>query len=57
MIHKRKFDEAQQLMDSGKDWKEADLHVHTICGHTGEGEAPDRRPFFGAKIKAFNEFP
>jgi rubrerythrin len=57
MIHKRMFEEAKQLVDSGKDWKEAKVHVCTVCGFTGEGEAPDRCPFCGAKREAFKEFP
>jgi rubrerythrin len=42
------------LENLGKN-KEADYHVCQICGHTVEGDAPDKCPICNAPIEMFNK--
>jgi len=55
-VHQKMFTEAKALVDGGKDWKPAKLHICEVCGWTVEGDAPDTCPVCGAKKKQFREF-
>lgn len=54
--HVELFREAKQEVESGKDIEIGKIHVCSVCGYTGKGEAPDFCPICGspkAKFKIF----
>jgi len=54
-IHHKLYKKALDAVESGKDLKERDIYVCSVCGYTHEGEAPDKCPVCGALKKAFNK--
>jgi rubrerythrin len=56
-IHQKMFLKAKATVESGKDLDPKKMHVCEVCGYTGEGDAPDKCPFCGAKKEMFKEFP
>ncbi|MEM0449056.1 MAG: rubrerythrin family protein [Methanomassiliicoccales archaeon] len=55
-VHKKMYEEAKELVDQGKDWRDAKVQICSTCGWTVEGEAPDVCPVCGAKSSAFRAF-
>lgn len=56
-IHAEMYASAKKTIDSGKDASIGQLYVCSVCGWTGEGDAPDNCPLCNAKnelIKLFN---
>jgi rubrerythrin len=54
-IHHKLYKKALDAVESGKDLKERDIYVCSVCGYTHEGEAPDKCRVCGALKKAFNK--
>ena len=54
-IHHELYKKALEAVEDGKDLKNDDIHVCSVCGSTHEGEAPDKCPVCGAVKKAFNK--
>ncbi|MBY9005095.1 MAG: rubrerythrin family protein [Candidatus Lokiarchaeota archaeon] len=54
-IHHELYKKALEAVEDGKDLKNDDIHVCSVCGYTHEGEAPDKCPVCGAVKKAFNK--
>ncbi len=55
-IHAGMYQKAKQAVDSGNDAKLDNVYICSICGHTVEGEAPDRCPICGATKDKFRKF-
>ena len=55
-IHASMYQAAKQAVDSGKDIDIGPINICTVCGHTLEGDAPDRCPVCGATKAQFKEF-
>lgn len=55
-VHQKMYLEAKSLVDQGKDWRDAKVHICSTCGWTVEGDAPDVCPVCGAKKAAFRLF-
>jgi rubrerythrin len=51
--HVNMFKEAKGAVDSGKDINIEKIHICSVCGYTGEGEAPDICPICGAPKQKF----
>jgi len=50
------YEKAKKAVDAGKDAEFGDIQVCPICGHTVEGDAPDKCPVcqtLGSKFKTF----
>ena len=54
-IHHELYKKALDAVENGKDLKDDDIYVCSVCGYTHEGEAPDKCPVCGALKKAFNK--
>ncbi|TDT57287.1 rubrerythrin family protein [Fonticella tunisiensis] len=54
--HADLFKKAQNLAKEGKDMADSKFYVCPVCGHTVEGEAPDKCPICGVKGELFKEF-
>lgn len=54
--HSDLFGKAAALVAEGKDYLDVPIQVCPICGHTVEGEAPERCPICGAKKERFRAF-
>jgi len=55
-IHAGMYQKAKQAVESGNDARLGDVVVCSVCGHTVEGEAPDRCPVCGATKDKFRKF-
>ena len=55
-IHAGMYQKAKQSVESGSDVKLGDVYICSVCGHTVEGEAPDRCPICGATKDKFRKF-
>ncbi|MBP2642881.1 MAG: Rubrerythrin [Firmicutes bacterium] len=55
-IHTEMFKKAQDAAKKNEDLRLGDVYVCPICGHTGEGEAPDSCPVCGVKKELFKIF-
>ena len=55
-IHAGMYQKAQQDLESDSDIKLSSVYVCSVCGHTVEGEAPDRCPVCGATKDKFSRF-
>jgi rubrerythrin len=55
-IHAMMYQEARQTVLTDKDIELKDVYICPICGHTVEGEAPDRCPICGATKDKFRKF-
>jgi rubrerythrin len=55
-MHAAMFQEARQAVDSGEDAKLGPVNVCSVCGHTVEGDAPDKCPVCGAAKERFRTF-
>lgn len=54
--HASLFKKAQDSAKEGRDLENKRFYVCPICGHTVEGEAPDKCPICGVKKDMFKEF-
>ena len=54
-IHHELYKKALEAVEDGKDLKNGDIYVCSVCGYTHEGDAPDKCPICGAVKKAFNK--
>lgn len=52
-IHAAWYTEAQQTVRADGDIKIGDIRICSVCGHTIEGEAPERCPICGAPREKF----
>ena len=56
-IHAKMYADAKSKADEGQDIEIDEIHICSVCGYTGEGEAPDFCPVCGAKKEQFKLFP
>ena len=55
-IHADWYKKAKETVDSGEDIELGKIQICSVCGHTREGEAPDKCPICGASKDKFVEF-
>ena len=55
-IHAAMFTQAKEAVDSGKDVKLGPVQICSVCGHTIEGDLPDRCPICGAVKEKYITF-
>ena len=55
-IHAEMYAQAKKAVDGGADAGFGLIHVCEVCGHTLEGDAPDKCPVCGALKKRFRAF-
>jgi len=55
-IHAAMYIEARQAVDGGEDVQLGTVHVCPVCGHTVEGDAPDKCPTCSAGKEKFVAF-
>ena len=54
-IHHKLYEKALRTVEEGKDLKEKEMYVCSVCGYTHDGVPPDKCPVCGAAKKAFNK--
>ncbi|MFQ6125818.1 MAG: rubrerythrin family protein [Candidatus Heimdallarchaeota archaeon] len=55
-IHAKMYQRAKSLVDRGKDIELGKVQICGRCGHTLEGDAPDKCPICGAPKEMYKEF-
>ena len=55
-IHSSMYHKTKQTVDTSKDIQLGPMQICGVCGHTVEGEAPDRCPVCGASKDKFTKF-
>ncbi|MGB9681504.1 MAG: rubrerythrin family protein [bacterium] len=55
-IHSVMYQKAKRAVDEGKDADVGSIYICQVCGHTVEGEAPERCPICGAPREKFKKF-
>ena len=55
-IHSAMYKEAKVAVEAGKDSDFGPVCICSVCGHTVEGEAPDRCPVCNAKQEKYRQF-
>ncbi len=55
-IHADWYKKAKESVDKGEDVKVGTIQICSVCGHTREGEAPDKCPICGASKDKFRAF-
>ena len=55
-IHAEMYSAAKSAVEDGNDAEVGSVYVCSVCGHTVEGEAPDRCPVCNAKREKYREF-
>ena len=55
-IHASMYQQAKQAVESGEDLEIGQIYICGVCGHTGEGEPPERCPICGATKDKFATF-
>jgi len=55
-IHASMYQNAKRTVETRKDIQLGMMHICEVCGHTVEGEAPDRCPVCGASKEKFRKF-
>jgi rubrerythrin len=55
-IHASMYQKAKQAAESGKDIQLGPTFICGVCGHTVEGEAPEKCPVCGASKEKFRKF-
>jgi len=55
-IHVAMYKEAKAAVEAGKDYDIGPAYICSVCGHTLEGEAPDRCPVCNAKQERYRQF-
>ncbi len=56
-IHAKLFHKAKDAVDAGNDMILDTVQICPVCGHTLEGEAPEKCPICGVDGKRYIEFP
>jgi rubrerythrin len=54
-IHHKLYEKALKSVEKGKDLKETDIYICSVCGYTHEGDPPDKCPVCGAVKKSFEK--
>ncbi len=54
--HAGMFEQAKSSVDAGKDYQVGTIRVCSLCGHTLEGDPPQRCPVCGVAAKMFVAF-
>tara|TARA_Y100000310_G_scaffold277085_1_gene294649 strand:- start:206 stop:709 length:504 start_codon:yes stop_codon:yes gene_type:complete len=54
-VHANLYKKALESVDSGNDLEEKGIYVCQVCGHTVEGEAPDKCPVCGQPKEKFKK--
>lgn len=54
--HVELFEDAKEEVDQGRDLEIGKIHICSVCGYTGKGEAPDNCPICGARKEMFKTF-
>ena len=55
-IHADWYKKAKETVDKGEDVKVGTIQICSVCGHTREGDAPDKCPICGASKDNFRQF-
>ncbi|MFW6113340.1 MAG: rubrerythrin family protein [Actinomycetota bacterium] len=55
-IHADWYKKAKETVDAGGDIEIGKIQICSVCGHTREGEAPDKCPICGASRDKFEEY-
>jgi rubrerythrin len=55
-IHAEWYKNAKEAVDKGEDVKVGTIQICSVCGHTREGEAPDKCPICGSTKDKFKQF-
>lgn len=55
-IHSRMYSNARGAVKRGQDMALKDVHICPVCGHTVEGEAPEKCPICGVSGSTFKRF-
>ncbi len=55
-VHAEMYGQAKSAVENGKDAEVGQVYVCSVCGWTGEGEAPDKCPLCKAKKEKFSTF-
>ncbi|MDD3717682.1 MAG: rubrerythrin family protein [Actinomycetota bacterium] len=55
-IHADWYKKSKGAVDGGEDVKVGAIQICSVCGHTREGEAPDKCPICGASREKFRQF-
>ncbi len=55
-IHAEWYKKAKEAADKGEDVKVGTIQICSVCGHTREGDAPDKCPICGASRDKFVAF-
>jgi rubrerythrin len=55
-IHADWYKSAKEAVDKGEDVEVGTIQICSVCGHTREGEAPDKCPICGASKEKFKAF-
>jgi rubrerythrin len=55
-IHAEMYTQAKDAVENGSDAEIGKMHVCSVCGWTGEGDAPDNCPLCNAKKHLFTMF-
>ena len=55
-IHASMYRSAREKAEAGEDIQLATVYICPVCGHTVEGEAPDRCPICGARKERYKAF-
>jgi rubrerythrin len=55
-IHAAMYQKAKRAVDAGKDVKLGTVQICSVCGHTLEGDAPERCPICNAKQSKYIAF-
>jgi len=50
------YQKAKKTVDEGKDVEVGNIYICQVCGHTVEGEAPDKCTICGAPKEKFKKF-
>jgi rubrerythrin len=55
-IHSALYQQSKQAVSSGNDLEIGQVYICSVCGHTGEGEPPERCPICGVSKDKFKIF-
>ena len=55
-IHADWYKNAKDAVGKGEDVKVGTIQICSVCGHTREGDAPDKCPICGASKDKFRQF-
>ena len=55
-IHSAMYKEAKAAVETGRDYDIGPVNVCSVCGHTVEGEAPERCPVCNSRREMYRQF-